>query len=79
MSAQKDRARTLLAAALGVSPGAIKDGAGVKDFEQWDSLGHMRLVAAIEAEAGMILSAEQILALASFEDVVNILSRTGAE
>ena len=77
MSIQGDRARALLANALGISPGAINDGAGIKDFEQWDSLGHMRLVAAIEAECGLILSAEQILALASLEDVINLLSRTG--
>ncbi|MBI1731544.1 MAG: acyl carrier protein [Gammaproteobacteria bacterium] len=77
MSGAAGPARALLGKALGLSPAAIADDATVHDLEQWDSLGHMRLVAAIEAETGTILSAEQILALSSLPDVVRILTRSG--
>jgi acyl carrier protein len=75
VSARVERARTLLARALGLPPGSIPDHATVRDLEGWDSLGHLRIVAAIEAETGTTLTAEQILALASLADIAAHLRR----
>lgn len=74
MSAEVGRARALLAKALGVSPTAIPEDATIHDLEEWDSLGHMRIVAAIETEIGNTLSADQILELSSLKDVARILT-----
>lgn len=73
MSVPVERARALLARALGLSPGSIPDHATVRDLEGWDSLGHLRIVAAIEAETGTILTAGQILGLASLADIAALL------
>ena len=43
-----DRARVLLAEAFRVAPSEIPDDAHLGDLEQWDSLGHARLLLAIE-------------------------------
>ena len=67
------RARALLAEALGLRPGQLPDDAGVHNLEAWDSLGHLRLVAAIERHAGVTLDAEQILALSSLADIASLL------
>ena len=79
MSAEIERARAVLGNALGLSPDAIALDATVHDLDGWDSLGHMRIVAAIESETGTILSPEQILGLSSLHDVVEILSRTESQ
>jgi acyl carrier protein len=79
MNTRLERARTLLAGAMGLASGQIPDRATVRDLEGWDSLGHLRIVAAIEAETGTTLTAEQILGLASLPDIAALLKKTGSE
>lgn len=43
--------------------------------KNWDSIGHMRLVAAIEASFDLMLSTDDVLALNSFHAAVEILDR----
>ena len=73
MSAARARARQLLAIALAVEPGGLADDAAIGRTEEWDSLAHMRLVAAIEGELGREISAETIVAQASLDDVEHAL------
>lgn len=49
-----------------------------KDGE-WDSIGHMELVTAIEDAFDIILETEDIIALTSFQKGLQILSRYGIE
>ena len=44
---------------------------------EWDSLGHMELVAEIERTFGIELSNEDILSLNSFDAAIQMLSRRG--
>jgi acyl carrier protein len=74
MTPLRARARRLLAAALAVEPGQLADDAAIGRTEEWDSLAHMRLVAAIENELGREISAETIVALASLGDVERALA-----
>jgi acyl carrier protein len=43
------------------------------DFEDWDSLGHIRLVTALEARFGVSLTVQQIESLQSVGDVVDCI------
>ena len=74
MSALAAHARRLLAAALALDPARLPDDAAIGRTEEWDSLAHMRLVAAIEAQLGRQSSAEAIVSLASLADVQRALA-----
>ena len=75
MSEARERARSVLAAALGLEREAIDDGAAIGTLDAWDSLAHMRLIQALEQALGAELEPETIVALASLEDIAAILTR----
>jgi acyl carrier protein len=51
--------------ALGVAPETVTDGLAYNSIRQWDSVGHMALVAAIEAEFNVMLDTDEIIGLSS--------------
>ena len=75
VNALSARARQVLATALGLDPARLPDDAASGRTEEWDSLAHMRWVAAIEAELGRQISAEAIVSLASLGDVERVLAQ----
>jgi len=66
-------ARSILARALNVTTETIGDRATIDELENWDSLGHMRLVLEIELHLKRELSPMEILELASLADVQDLL------
>jgi acyl carrier protein len=66
-------ARSILARALNVTTETIGDRATIDELENWDSLGHMRLVLEIEQHLRRELSPMEILELASLADVQDLL------
>ena len=73
MSGALERAREILAGCLGLLPGEVGDDARMGDPVAWDSLAHVRIVLAIETERGRALTAEEILGLASLDDLTRLL------
>jgi acyl carrier protein len=71
-----DRLKKCFAASLGVDPGSV-EGLSYKSVRQWDSVGHMALIAAIEAEFDVMLDTDEIIALSSFEVAATILQKHG--
>ncbi len=69
MSDRMAEARELLAAALETEAGAIGPDAAIGVVEAWDSLAHMRLIAAIEARLGRVLGPDAVVSIASRKDV----------
>ena len=67
-------ARSILARALNVTAETIGDRATIDELENWDSLGHMRLVLEIEQHLRRELSPMEILELASLADVQDLLA-----
>jgi acyl carrier protein len=67
-------ARSILAKALNVTTETIGDRATIDELEDWDSLGHMRLVLEIERHLKRELSPMEIVELASLADVQNLLA-----
>ncbi len=55
--------------------------AGLKyqSIEQWDSVGHMTLVAAIEDEFGIEMDTDDIIDMSSFEKAQEIVAKYGVE
>ena len=46
---------------------------------QWDSIGHMQLIAALEAAFDIMMDTEDILDLSSYEKGKELLSKYGVE
>lgn len=53
------------------------NGLQYQGIEQWDSVGHMTLVAAIEDTFGITMDTDDIIDLSSFEKACEILSKYG--
>jgi acyl carrier protein len=80
MPATDDDVRRIFAATLKLAPETVTAEASPDSIAAWDSMGHMRLVTAIEAELAVKLTMEQVLAIDSFAALCRIVSeaRNGA-
>lgn len=68
-------ARNLLAQALEVDPDLVAADASMATLEAWDSLAHVRLIAALEMRLGRQLTPEEAVAIASLDDIAALLAR----
>lgn len=57
----------------------VLDGLKYQAIPEWDSVGHMSLIAALEDEFGIMLEMEDIIELSSFEIGIEILKKYGVE
>ena len=64
--------------AFGVSEDIV-EGLEYQGITEWDSVGHMGLVAAIEDAFGIMLEADDIVDLSSFEKGKEILKKYNVE
>lgn len=46
-----------------------------REIPEWDSIGHMALVAEIEDQFDIVLTTEEVIALSSFKAAIEILSK----
>ncbi len=46
-----------------------------QDIENWDSIGHMGLIAALEDEFGIMMDTDDIIDFSSFEKGIEILAK----
>jgi len=51
----------------------------IGESQQWDSLGHMALVAELEERFGIALDTDDLVAMSSFAESVEILRRYGVQ
>lgn len=59
---------------FGVEENAVQN-LQYQGIEQWDSVGHMTLVAAIEDELGIELDTDDIIDMSSFEKAKEIVAK----
>lgn len=72
-----DAGRRILAAGLELAETSIPEDASFETMEEWDSIAHMRIVMAIEAEIGRPVTTDEVLQLMSLSDVNAILGGAG--
>ncbi|MFI7431982.1 acyl carrier protein [Micromonospora haikouensis] len=68
-----DRLRDVFVDALELPEGTDVENLTYRGIEQWDSLGHMTLVAAIEDEFDVQLDTEQVIDMSSFKVALDML------
>jgi acyl carrier protein len=75
----KEKLRTCFSRSLGIPLEQVTDDLTYNRIPEWDSVGHMTLVAGIEDAFGIVLDTEEILNLSSVREAVTILRRHGVE
>ena len=60
-----ERLRAVIAAVFGVDASALTDADSPKTIAAWDSVAHLELIFALEAEFGVQFSADEIATLSS--------------
>jgi acyl carrier protein len=76
-SSVKDQLRRVFADVFGVDPTMLSDDASPHTILQWNSVGHLSLVLAIEGEFGVQFDTEEISGLISFGIIRERLMKSG--
>jgi acyl carrier protein len=72
-----DRLKKIFIDALDLDPTADITALAYRSIPAWDSVGHMRLVAALETEFNVLLTTDQILEFSDFNHGMAILGTHG--
>lgn len=65
--------RRLVARALSIPVEGVHHDTSINSLDSWDSMGHLRIVFAIEEAIGTELTVEQVLSIESVEDIAEFL------
>ena len=71
------RVARVVADVFGVSPGEIADDSSPETIEAWDSLKHVALIVALEAEFRIVIRPEEAVDMLSVGQVKQVLIRHG--
>jgi acyl carrier protein len=70
------RLKDFLAGQFNVGKDSIREDLSFGDLPQWDSLGHMSLMAAIEDQFGVEVNADAIADLVNFKAIHDFLKKS---
>ncbi len=73
MQSNDARLKQVMADVLGLEPAEVGDATSVDSVPAWDSLRHMNLVLALEAEFSVTLSEEQSVEILSYPLIKAVL------
>lgn len=65
-----EKIRTIIAKALNVESGTITDTLAMEDIEEWDSMGNMAIIAAIEENLGIEFPIDDLFELNSIPSLI---------
>ena len=68
-------ARNIVAQALGLDVTLVTSEASMDSLDKWDSMGHLRLVMAIEERVQTELDPAEVVQIMTVQDVGDILTR----
>jgi len=74
-----EKLRQSFATGLGIQAEAAGDELAYQSIPEWDSIGHMALVSAIETNFNVMLDTDDILAMSSVAEARKILLRHGID
>jgi acyl carrier protein len=75
--ADRQTLRECFRAGLDLPADVDVDALEYRSIEQWDSVGHMALVAQIEDTFGVMLDTDQVIGMSSFSEAVETLAEHG--
>jgi acyl carrier protein len=74
---QDDRLRQCFSRALGVPLERVTDELAYNTIKEWDSVGHMALIAELESEFNVMFDTDDILGMSTVPKAREILGRLG--
>lgn len=77
MTANEAKLQAAFREALELAPDHDVTALAFRTIRAWDSVGHMQLIAAIEAAFDLMLDADDVLALTSYATAREIVARHG--
>lgn len=75
----KEKLRSCFSQTLGIPMEQVTDDLSYNTIEQWDSVGHMAVVADIESTFDVMLDTDDILNMSSVRETVAILRKHGVD
>jgi acyl carrier protein len=72
-----DKLRDCFSRSLGIPPERVTDDLAYNTITEWDSVGHMALVAELEGEFDIMLDTDDILGMSTVAKAREILARYG--
>ncbi len=66
------RVRALIAENLNIPVSEVSDDLGAGRVAEWDSMGHVRLIVALEAEFGRQLDESKLMELETVADMIRV-------
>lgn len=75
----KEKLRSCFSQTLGIPMEQVTDDLSYNTIEQWDSVGHMAVVADIESTFDVMLDTDDILNMSSVREAVAILRKHGVD
>jgi len=73
----ENKIKSILAGILEVDPALIGDGFGPDSCQNWDSLGNLRIITALEREFALKFTWEEISAMTDFARIREVIARHG--
>ena len=70
----EEKIKNVMSIVLEVPAEEIKEDSSFRNLENWDSLNHMKLIAALEEEFNIQLNEQDIIEMQSFKLIRHILS-----
>ncbi len=70
-----ERIREIIAETINVSPETITESLAIGDIEQWDSMGNMAIIAAIEEQMGIEFPIEDLFELNSVQSIIDEIDK----
>ena len=74
-----DKYSNIFKTALNISDDKMSENLKYNEIEEWDSIGHMTLIAALEEECKISLETDDIIEFSSFKKGMSILKKYNVE
>ena len=74
-----DKYSNIFKTALNISDDKMSENLKYNEIEEWDSIGHMTLIAALEEEYKISLETDDIIEFSSFKKGMDILKKYNVE
>ena len=72
-----DQLTRLLSDTLGLAPGGIGEQTTMANTPEWDSVAHLNVCMAVEAEFGISLMPEEMIEMTSVAAILTVLGKRG--
>ncbi|NGQ95652.1 acyl carrier protein [Brevibacillus sp. SYP-B805] len=75
----EEKLREVFARALDIPEEMVKDELEFNSIPQWDSIGHLGLIAALDEAFGIMIETEDVIDMSSFKKAKEILAKYGVQ